>query len=53
MRHGQAVDMAAVADWTRPWIGHGLAVAAEVGAAICPDSLRFLRDRVADTESSF
>ena len=38
----------AVADWTRSRIGHGLTVTADIGAAICPDRLRFLRVHCAD-----
>jgi hypothetical protein len=43
----------AVAAWTRPRTGHGLTVAADIGAAICPDRLRFLRVHCADAKTSF
>jgi hypothetical protein len=42
-----------VADWTRPRIGHGLPVATDIGAAICPDKLRIHRDYFADAKASF
>ena len=42
-----------VSDWTRPRTGHGLTVAADIGAAICPDRLRFLRVHRADAKTSF
>jgi hypothetical protein len=42
-----------VAGWTRPRIGHGLPVTADIGAAIRPDRLRFYRVHCADTKTSF
>ena len=60
--HGQLADADAGTDWTRTWpgadwtrprIGHGLPVAADIGAAICPDRLRIHRDCFADTKTSF
>jgi len=42
----------AVVDWPRSRIGHGLPVATDIGAAICPDRLRFHRDCFADSKTS-
>jgi hypothetical protein len=43
----------AVADWTWPRIEHGLTEAADIGAAIFPDRLRFIRVHCADAKTSF
>jgi hypothetical protein len=43
----------AVAAWARPRTGHGLTEAADIGAAIFPDRLRFIRVHCADAKTSF
>jgi len=53
IRTGQGHGLDAARIRLRSRTGHGLTVAADIGAAICPDRLRFLRVHCADAKTSF
>jgi hypothetical protein len=53
LRTGQGRGLDAARTRLRARTGHGLLVAADIGAAIFPNTLRFHRDCFADAKTSF